>query len=109
MSNDLIDNLLNGSFNLTEIYNTFNQSINFEGFCRKNFLNHILTVDNSTDAEILIQALCQLNIRNLTSDMNMFLNDINYDVINRYVRILSLILLINQNFVLVCKSFTIIR
>jgi hypothetical protein len=86
MSNDLFENLFNGEFNLTEIYNTFNQTIDFEGFCRNNFLNHFLTVDNSTNVDILIQALCQLNLRNLTLDLNTFINDLNYDVINKYVR-----------------------
>ncbi len=85
MSKDLIDDLLNGSFDLTDLYNTFNDTINFEPFCRNHFLNHILTVDNSTDANILIQALCQLNIRNFTMDLNVFVNDLNYDMINRYV------------------------
>jgi len=86
MSNDLIEILFNSSFNLTEIYNTFNQTINFEGFCRTNFLNFFLTVDNSTDVDILIQALCQLNLRNLILDLNTFINDLDYDVINQYVR-----------------------
>ncbi len=85
MSKDLIDDLLNGSFDLTDVYNTFNSTINFEPFCRNHFLNHILTVDNSTEANVLIQALCQLNIRNLTMDLKTFLNDLNRDVIDRYV------------------------
>jgi hypothetical protein len=88
MSNDLIEDFFNGSFDLTEIYKTFNETINFESFCRKDFLNHILTVDNSTDVDILIQALCQLSIRDLTMDMNIFVNELNYNMINRYVRIL---------------------
>ncbi len=90
MSKDLIENLLNGSFDLTDVYNTFNDTINFEPFCRNHFLNHILTVDNSTEANLLIQALCQLNIRNLTMDLNTFLNDLNHDVINRYVSLKNL-------------------
>ena len=85
MSKDLIEDLLNGSFDLTDVYNTFNSTINFEPFCRNHFLNHILTVDNSTETDLLIQALCQLNIRNLTMDLNTILNDLNKDVINRYV------------------------
>ena len=85
MSRDLIENLFNGSFDLVDVYKTFNNTIDFEPFCRNHFLNHILTVDNSTDVNILIQALCQMNIRNLTMDINTFVNDLNHDVINRYV------------------------
>jgi len=85
MPNDLINDFLNGSFDLTEIYNTFNKTINIEPFCRNDFLNHILTVDNSPNADIVVQALCHLNIRNLTMDLNSFLNELNYDTINKYV------------------------
>jgi hypothetical protein len=85
MSNDLFEDFLNGSFDLVEIYNTFNKTINIEPFCRDNFLNHLLTVDNSTNADIVVQALCHLNIRNLTVDLNTFLNELNRDNINKYV------------------------
>ncbi|CAF2805540.1 unnamed protein product [Rotaria sp. Silwood2] len=84
MPNDSIDHFLNGSFNLTEIYETFNKTINIEPFCRNHFLNHFLTVDNSTNPDIVIQALCQLNIRNLTMDISTFINQLNYDTINQY-------------------------
>ncbi|CAF0869889.1 unnamed protein product [Rotaria sordida] len=84
MPNDLINDFLNGSFNLTEIYDTFNQTINLESFCRNDFLNHLLTVDNLTNPDIVIQALCQLNVRNLTKDINTFLSQLNYDKINKY-------------------------
>ena len=85
MARDVIEDLFNGSFDLTDLYETFNGTINFEPFCRNQFLNYVLTVDNSTDASVLIEALCQMNIRNLTSDINIFLNDLNRDVIDRYV------------------------
>jgi hypothetical protein len=85
MPRDLIENLFNGSFDLTDIYETFNNTIDLEPFCRNDFLNHILTVDNSTDADILIKALCQLNIRNLTMDISTFVDNLDKDLINRYV------------------------
>lgn len=85
MARDVIEDLFNGSFDLTDLYETFNDTINFEPFCRNHFLNHILTVDNSTDASVLIEALCQMNIRNLTSDFNSFLNDLNRTVTDGYV------------------------
>jgi hypothetical protein len=85
MPTDLIENLFNGSFDLTDIYETFNNTIDLEPFCRNDFLNHILTVDNSTDADILIKALCQLNIRNLTMDISTFVDNLDKDLINRYV------------------------
>lgn len=86
ISNDLLEILLNGSFNLTEIYDKFNQTINLENFCRNNFLNHFLTIDNSTEVDILIQTLCQLNIRNLIMDLNLFRNDLDFELIKQYVR-----------------------
>ncbi|CAF3377231.1 unnamed protein product [Rotaria sp. Silwood1] len=89
MPNDLIDHFLNGSFNLTEIYDTFNKTINIEPFCRNDFLNHLLTVDNLTNPDIVIQALCQLNIRNLTMDINTFINQLNYNTINKYFENIS--------------------
>ncbi|CAF1365146.1 unnamed protein product [Adineta ricciae] len=89
LSNDLVDDFLNGSFDLTEIYNSFNKTINLEPFCRMSFLNHILTVDDSDNAEIVIKALCQLNVRNLTMDLNTFINDLNIDTLNRYFGNLS--------------------
>ena len=46
-SNDLIDSFLNGSFNLTEIYNTFNRTIDFESTCRKDFLNYLITAEGN--------------------------------------------------------------
>jgi hypothetical protein len=85
MPKDVIEDFLNGSFDLTEIYKTFNKTINFEPFCRDDFLNHILTVDNSTNADIAVQALCHLNIRNLTMDINTFFNELDQDRINTYV------------------------
>ncbi|CAF1416980.1 unnamed protein product [Rotaria magnacalcarata] len=84
MPNDLIDYFLNGSFNLTEIYDTFNTTINLEPFCRNDFLNYFLTIDNSTNATIVIQTLCQLNVRNLTMDLSTFANELNHDTINKY-------------------------
>ncbi|CAF4498656.1 unnamed protein product [Rotaria socialis] len=84
MPNDLIDHFLNGSFNLTEIYDTFNKTINLEPFCRNDFLNYFLTIDNSTNATIVIQTLCQLNVRNLTMDLSTFANELNHDTINKY-------------------------
>ena len=89
MPKDLIDDFLNGSFNLTEIYDTFNRTINIEPFCRNDFLNYILTVDNSTDADILVQALCQLNIRSLMMDMNRFLDEFNQNLVNEYVSLIE--------------------
>lgn len=87
MARDLIEDLFNGSFDLTSLYQTFNETINIEPFCRNHFLNYILTVDNSSDANILIQALCQMNIRSLSLDINTFLNNLNRDVIDEYVSI----------------------
>ncbi|UJR36135.1 hypothetical protein I4U23_028869 [Adineta vaga] len=89
LSNDLIDHFLNGSFDLTEIYNTFNKTINLEPFCRTSFLNHILTIDNSNNADIAIKALCQLNIRNLTMDLSTFINDLNHETLDGYFGNLS--------------------
>lgn len=85
MPRDVIEDLFNGTFNLTHLYETFNETINIEPFCRNQFLNNILTVDNSTDERIVIDALCQMNIRKLTPDINFFLNELNRDAINRYV------------------------
>ena len=85
MPNDLIDDFLNGTFDLTEIYNSFNKTIDIRPFCQNDFLNHFLTVDNSNDSQIAVQALCNLNIRNLTMDLNTFNNELNRDVINKYV------------------------
>lgn len=87
LSSDLIDYLLEGSFNLTEIYDTFNKTINIESFCRNSLLNHFLTIDNSTNSSIVIQTLCQLNIRNLTMDLGRFINELNYDTLNKYVSV----------------------
>ena len=110
MPKDLMDDLLNGSFDLTDVYNTFNSTINFEPFCRTHFLNHILTVDNSTEANVLVEALCQLNIRKLSSDLNTVLNELNRDKIDRYVsRRNSKRKNIFCCFLLVSKSFSIIK
>ena len=85
MSNELINDLLNGSFNLTEIYQTFNETVNIEPFCRDQFLNHLLTIDNQTTNDLLVQSLCHINIRNLTTDLNYFLTEYQPDVLNNYV------------------------
>ena len=87
MARDLIEDLFNGSFDLTSLYQTFNETINLQPFCRNHFLNYILTVDNSSDENILIEALCQMNVRNLTMDLNTFVDDLNHEAIDRYVSV----------------------
>ena len=90
MPTDLMNDLLNGSVNLTEFYQNFNGSIDIEPFCRKDFLNHLITIDNSTQTDVLVQALCHLNMRKLLANMNFFTNEMDIDTINNYVMCLSL-------------------
>ena len=85
MPPDIMDDLLNGSFNLSDIYDTFNQTIDIEPFCRESLLNNLITIDNSTRADELVKALCNLNIRKLTTDLSFFLNEIQSETLNAYV------------------------
>lgn len=85
MPPDIMEDLLNGSFNLSDLYETFNQTINIEPFCRENLLNNLITIDNSTRADEVVKALCNLNIRKFTMDLSFFLNEIQPDTLNAYV------------------------
>ena len=110
MARDLIEDLFNGSFDLTSLYQSFNQTINFEPFCRNHFLNYFLTVDNSSDAHILIEALCQMNIRSLIMDLNTFLDYLDHESIDRYVSMKgSSFRGVFLYLILVWKSFSIIE
>lgn len=85
MPSDLIDHLLNGQFNLTDFYRTFNGTINFEPTCRNRFLNNFITIDQEQNAEPLIRALCQANLRQLLTDLNFFSNELKSETLNTYV------------------------
>ena len=85
MPPDIMEDLLNGSFNLSDLYETFNQTIDIEPFCRESLLNNLITIDNSTRADELVKALCNLNVRKFTMDLSFFLNEIQPDILNAYV------------------------
>ena len=85
MPQEVMNDLLNGSFNLSDLYETFNQTIDVEPFCRESLLKHLITIDNGTNPEQLVQALCHLNVRKLTMDLSFFLNEIQSDTLNAYV------------------------